>query len=313
MACSGCSLTLFDFAALTADARAFFDFLVSHGVITDRITCPTCSQLLIANDFSDSFKCGRYHHQTLAKKSKKKIKCNFHRCIFFGTWFFNSKLSHITASRLTGLWILQNPPRQEFAMREFDLTAKTVVDWFSFCRQVCIDWCVTNSSEMLGGPGIIVEIDEAKIGKRKYNRGRMIDGYWVFGAYERESGRIFLVPVQERTAAALIGLITERIAPGTIIISDCWRSYNSLSEEGFTHLKVNHSINFVDPDSGAHTNSIERVWRDVRSKIPRYGTRKAHSVGYLAEFMFKRTFPDHRERLHNFFTSIGRLFPPQMN
>jgi len=29
---------------------------------------------------------------------------------------------------------------------------------------------------------VIVEIDEAKIGKRKYNCGRIIRGQWVFGA-----------------------------------------------------------------------------------------------------------------------------------
>ena len=34
---------------------------------------------------------------------------------------------------------------------------------------------------MIGGEGIIVEIDESKFGKRKYHRGRIIDGVWVVG------------------------------------------------------------------------------------------------------------------------------------
>jgi len=71
-------------------------------------------------------------------------------------------------------------------------------------------------------------------------------------------------------------------------MSDCWRAYNCLSSEGFQHQRVNHSQNFVDPDSGAHTQHIERLWRDVRGCIPRFGRSQKHVVGYLAEFLFKR-------------------------
>ena len=36
-------------------------------------------------------------------------------------------------------------------------------------------------SEPTGGPGTVVEIDESKCGKRKFNRGKKVDGVWVFG------------------------------------------------------------------------------------------------------------------------------------
>lgn len=47
-------------------------------------------------------------------------------------------------------------------------------------------------SNKIDGPGCIVEIDEAKIGKRKYNRGRLVDGHWILGMIERGSGGRFV-------------------------------------------------------------------------------------------------------------------------
>ena len=111
-------------------------------------------------------------------------------------------------------------------------------------------------SEKLGGPGHTVEIDEAKIGKRKYNRGRLVRDQWIFGGYERNSKKIFVVPVEDRTEVTLLACIKEWILPGTTIISDCWKSYDCLNNEGFQHLKVNHSLNFVDPQTGKNALKI---------------------------------------------------------
>ncbi|XP_018398121.1 PREDICTED: uncharacterized protein LOC108776107 [Cyphomyrmex costatus] len=176
-------------------------------------------------------------------------------------------------------------------------------------KKVCVYWAEKNSTK-LGGPNSIVEIDEAKIGKRKYNRGRIIDGKWIFGGYERDTKKIFLVPVADRTEETLTQVIEEWILPGTTIMSDCWKSYKNLNSKNFQHLTVNHSINFVDPDSGAHTQHIERVWREVRSNIPRYGTRSKHLVDYLAEYLFKRVHK-YNERLQSFFCVIAELYPPK--
>ena len=55
---------------------------------------------------------------------------------------------------------------------------------------------------------------------------------------------------------------------GTTIISDCWRSYDCLNEEDFEHLTVNHSLNFVDPETGAHTQNIESLWWQIKHPLP---------------------------------------------
>ncbi|KRH92904.1 hypothetical protein M153_2153000374 [Pseudoloma neurophilia] len=43
--------------------------------------------------------------------------------------------------------------------------------------------------KMIGGENIIVEIDESKFGKRKYNRIHRVEGQWVLGLIERTSKR----------------------------------------------------------------------------------------------------------------------------
>jgi len=49
---------------------------------------------------------------------------------------------------------------------------------------------------MIGGEGIEVEIDETKLGKRKYHRGHQVEGVWILAGVERTpKRRAFLVHV----------------------------------------------------------------------------------------------------------------------
>lgn len=73
------------------------------------------------------------------------------------------------------------------------------------------------------------------------------------------------------------------------------------------HLILNHSVNFIDQDTGEHTHGIERKWRKVPGNIPCYGKLKHHLLGNLADFIFIRLHPGFKERTHAIFTSIGQL------
>ena len=83
----------------------------------------------------------------------------------------------------------------------------------------------------IGGPGIVVEIDESKFGKVKYHRGHKVEGVWVFGLVERtEKRKIFLIKVDDRKKATLESILKKYVHKESIIHSDCWKAYNSLSE-----------------------------------------------------------------------------------
>lgn len=130
----------------------------------------------------------------------------------------------------------------------------------------------------------------------------------MFGGVERTSGNFFLIPVEERSAATLVPIIEKYIAPGTAIISDCWAAYRRLEEHGFEHCTVNHSKNFVDPETGAHTNQIEGLWRHAKHRIPAYRRKKSDYCAYLSKFMFiNQVRKQKKEPLIEFLSEAGRI------
>lgn len=62
-----------------------------------------------------------------------------------------------------------------------------------------------------------------------------------------------------------------------------------------------------------HLQTIRRLWREFRNNIPN-GSKcvfKQKLSGYIAEFMFKRRYPNHTQRAHAFFTIVAEIHPPK--
>ena len=64
---------------------------------------------------------------------------------------------------------------QDQIKKQLRINANMAVDWDMFCRETC-EVTIENKSEKIGGPGKFVEIDESKVGKRKYHRGHRVGG-----------------------------------------------------------------------------------------------------------------------------------------
>jgi len=294
---------------MARDIQQLLNFLVLHHVLLDLWWCESCGELCRKDLSNFAFRCDRRHVRRDSRSRRHAWRCRYYRSMFTGTWFAHSHLTVSKVCQFNCLWLNWPYPRQSFLKSEIGVSVNTVVHWSSFCREVCIFW-LEKECVVLGGPDVVVEIYEAKLGKRKYNRGRWIDGQWFFGGFERGSRNCFLVPVPSRGSDVLLHIIKEWIRPGTTIVSDCWKAYDCLSSEGFVHESVNHSKNFIGPQSGAHIRNIERTWREVRGGVPRFGCSEKHMAGHLAEFLFKRKYPNYPERVHAFFTAVGQLCSP---
>jgi len=163
----------------------------------------------------------------------------------------------------------------------------------------------------IGGHGKIVEIDESLFSKRKNNAGRILTQQWIFGGQFRDTKECFLVQVPDRTMSTLINAISLNIKKGTTIYSDCWRAYNFsvLEKAGYKHFTVNHSENFVDPQSGAHTQSVERLWGSAKWQNKKHrGTARHHLKSYLTEFMWRQNLKE--SKFTEILNTIKIQFPP---
>lgn len=127
------------------------------------------------------------------------------------------------------------------------LSNETIADWLSYCREICSQIVARETPKLIGGRGLTVEVDESKFGKRKYNKGRHVEGQWVLGGICRETGDIFLAtcPNNKRDATTLLDIIERHVHKESTIVTDCWRAYDRLDQDGWQHMTVNHEYNFV--------------------------------------------------------------------
>ncbi len=151
---------------------------------------------------------------------------------------------------------------------------------------------VKEDHQMIGGEGVVVEIDESKFGKRKYNKGHRVEGAWVFGGVELTPDRkCFAVVVPDRKRETLLPIIKAHIKPGSIIRSDFWKAYDIIPfEKGFdyVHEKVNHSKHYVDPETAVHTNTIEGTWHGIKRQTPVRRRNRKDIQRCLFEFIWRR-------------------------
>lgn len=159
------------------------------------------------------------------------------------------------------------------------------------------DLSETEDYTKIGGPGVTVQIDESKFGKRKYHLGHHVEGVWVVGGVEINTveRRAFFVPVENRSAATLKNIMIDNLLPGTAVHTDLWKGYRDvdLREIDASHATVNHSLHFVDPETGIHTQNIEGTWSSLKRKTPIRKRTAGLIESCLAVFIWRRKCTGH--------------------
>ena len=181
------------------------------------------------------------------------------------------------------------------AANDFGISRQTIGPIYKLLRLKISNY-IENEPLRLGGPGVICQVDISLFcHKVKAHRGRAPkEQVWVFGVFgvfdtSRSLGNFFVHVVSNRSAVTLQPVFEKIICNFTKIHSDEWAAYPVICRNlGLVHKTVNHSRNFVNPETGVHTQNIESLWNVLKSKIKHMrGVRRDDLQGYLNEFMWR--------------------------
>uniref|UniRef100_A0A5S6QID9 DDE_Tnp_IS1595 domain-containing protein n=1 Tax=Trichuris muris TaxID=70415 RepID=A0A5S6QID9_TRIMR len=258
------------------DEAGAIAFMQEHGILHRDKRCE-CGNAMVLRPKTPSYYRWRCGMRTCGKDVALRS----------GTWLEGTYLPIRTALLFIHAWSLQKTACS-YCEEYPGMNARAAVQWNLAMREVVAGWLLRNPVAV-GGPGLTVEVDETLFSRRKYNRGRSLPQQWVLGGVCRETGHCFLAPVADRSAATLVSVVTANVAAGSTVITDEWRGYRGLSPAQYTHMRVNHSLNFVNPETGAHTQTIESLWTQLKygNKIRR-GTHRSMTDSYLWETEWRR-------------------------
>jgi transposase-like protein len=267
------AMSLFELAPIFLDEEKCVEFLLDRGAFYQARICALCGCQMQLMGSRHSWRC-------------EKRSCRAQRSIRANSFFDNSKLPCYKIMAMGYLWIHRSKITDICSMT--GLASATVCAFLKHFRQL-VSGHLEEADYVIGGENVIVEVDESKLGKRKYHRGHRVEGIWVVGGIERTAEkRMFIVPVPDRSAATLVEIVKAHVKPGTMVHTDLWKGYHSLDQHGFLHQTVNHSQCLVDPSSGVHTNTIEGAWNGLKMCLAPQHRTKEDMTNRLCEYLWRR-------------------------
>ncbi len=223
-------------------------------------------------------------------------QCKSRKSIREGSFFAKSHLTLQQWYMLLFFWADEEGVCK--AMHHSKVSEVTAINVYQWLREVCSQRLINNGPTLLGGPGKIVQVDESCFRhKPKHHRGRPpTSQIWVFGMVDTSKtpalGVLQIVPNRRRVT--LLPIIQAHTAPGTIIHSDDYSTYRGAVgalPNVAQHSMVNHSLHFVDPTTGVHTQHVESYWNQVKIKFKRMRGVQEHQLpSYLDEFMWRERY-----------------------
>jgi transposase-like protein len=178
--------------------------------------------------------------------------------------------------------------------RMLGVTYKTA--WFMMHR---IRASMQDDSGPLGGPGKVVEADEAFVGgnRRKRLGGKVAPKKKVVSLVER-NGRARSFHVANIHGNNVRGALVANVDRASTLMTDDARFYWAIGREFASHGRVMHAAHQFSKGDGVHSNTAENFFSILKRGV--IGTyhhwSEAHMHRYLAEFDFRYSTKDLSDR-----------------
>ena len=162
-------------------------------------------------------------------------------------------------------------------------------------RMCCSNDLGRNPVRIGGRPGRPIQVDESMFNhKRRGGVGRRARRKtWVFGMADTrfQPAKYHMQVVRNRSRRTLVPIMNQRLVGQNLTVhSDLWGAYFNLPlfvPSCGLHETVNHTQNFVDPNTGAHIQGMESGWNRVKYHFKKAkGCRRYRLQSYLDEFMW---------------------------
>ena len=80
------------------------------------------------------------------------------------------------------------------------------------------------------------------------------------------------------------------------------------------HGTVNHSYEFVNSETGDHTQNIDSTWRTIKRFLPRGGTNHQMYESYFVEYLFRRKYlHDSNDMYIAFLDKVKSVYCPSLH
>lgn len=245
--------------------------------------CPKCERsarwypLKSESAFSCQW-CGHHIHPmvgTIFEKSRTPLQL-----WFYAVFLFTKTRHGVSAKEL---------------QRQLGVTYKCA---FRMAQRIRLHMAAVDGDEPLGGPGEIVEIDEAYVGGVRLGDVGRNSKTVVLGMVERgKEGDAIVRVIPDARTATIQGVIETSVATGAEIHADMHNAYDKLDKKGYELKRINKKqLGAYVTDTGVTVNAVENFWRHLKCSIQgtHVSVSKRHMEKYVKEFEYRfnrRTTP----------------------